>query len=223
VTVVARDAVTANALATAACIEGANAGMALIEDTPHAEGILVRRGGVLVRSSGFATRERPRVIRAAAITDWPAGFRVTMSIRLVDGTGRGAQRRPYVGVWAEDPANGNKLIRVIAFWANDPRYYNELSILFNRAGRSRDRMEGTARATRPAGKYDLMWDGLDDQMAPVPSGTYRIVVETNRENGSYGKQSGLITCGGEPSEVKISGTANFEPITIEYGPRTNAV
>ena len=146
-----------------------------------------------------------------------------MAIRLLEGTGRGAQYRPYLGVWAEDPANSNKLIRVIAFWANDPRYYNELSILFNRAGRSRDRMQALARATRPSGKYDLMWDGLDDQMAPVPSGTYRIVVETHRENGSYGKQSGLIACAGEPAEVKISGTANFEPITVQYGPRTNAV
>jgi thiamine biosynthesis lipoprotein len=222
-TVIARDAVTANALATAVCIEGPESGMALIESTPHAEAILVTRAGVTLRSSGFARRERPRVTRVAAIADWPAGFRVTMSIRLLEGTGRGAQYRPYLGVWAEDPANSNKLIRVIAFWANDPRYYNELSILFNRAGRSRDRMQALARATRPSGKYDLMWDGLDDQMAPVPSGTYRIVVETHRENGSYGKQSGLIACAGEPAEVKISGTANFEPITVQYGPRTNAV
>jgi len=197
--------------------------MALIESTPHAEAILVTQAGVTLRSSGFARREPPRVTRVAAIADWPAGFRVTMSIRLLEGTGRGAQYRPYLGVWAEDPANSNKLIRVIAFWANDPRYYNELSILFNRAGRSRDRMQALARATRPSGKYDLMWDGLDDHMAPVPSGTYRIVVETHRENGSYGKQSGLIACAGEPAEVKISGTANFEPITVQYGPRTNAL
>jgi thiamine biosynthesis lipoprotein ApbE len=222
-TVIARDAVTANALATAACIEGPEAGMALIENTLHAEAILVTSAGVSLRSSGFARRERSRVIRAVAMADWPAGFRVTLSIRLLEGTGRGAQYRPYVGVWVEDPANSNKLIRVIAFWANDSRYYNELSILFNRAGRSRDRMDAVARATRPSGKYDLMWDGLNDQMAPVPTGTYRIVVETHRENGSYGKQSGLITCEGEPSEVKISGTANFEPITVQYGPRTNAV
>jgi thiamine biosynthesis lipoprotein len=222
-TVIARDTITANALATAACIEGPEGGMALIESTPHAEAILVTRAGVPLRSSGFGRRERPRIVHVAAIADWPAGFRVTMSIRLLEGTGRGAQNRPYVGVWAEDPANSNKLIRVIAFWANDPRYYNELAILFNRAGRSRDRMDAVARATRPSGKYDLMWDGMDDQMMPVPSGTYRIVVETHRENGSYGKQSGLITCAGEPSEVKISGTANTEPITVQYGPRTNAV
>jgi thiamine biosynthesis lipoprotein len=222
-TVIARDAVTANALATAACIEGPETGMALIESTPHSEAILVTRAGVPLRSSGFAGRERPRAVLAPAIADWPAGFRVTMSIRLLEGTGRGAQNRPYVGVWAEDPANSNKLVRVIAFWANDPRYYNELAILFNRSGRSHDRMHAVARATRPSGKYDLMWEGLDDQMAPVPAGTYRIVVETHRENGSYGKQSGLITCAGDPSEVKISGTANFEPITVQYGPRPNAV
>jgi hypothetical protein len=222
-TVIARDAVTANALAAAACIEGPETGMALIENTPRAEAILVTRAGGALRSSGFPRRERPRVIHAAAIADWPAGFRVTLSIRLLEGAGRGAQYRPYVGVWAEDPANSNKLIRVIAFWANDPRYYNELAILFNRAGRSRERMDAVARATRPPGKYDLMWDGLNDQMTPMPAGTYRIVVETHRENGSYGKTSGLITCAGEPSEVKISGTANYEAITVQYGPRTSAV
>ena len=222
-TVIARNTLTANALATAACIESPEAGMGLIESTPYAEAILVTRSGSVLRSSGFGRRERASVIRAAGIAEWPGGYRVTMSVRLLEGTGRGAQNRPYVGVWAEDPANGNKLIRVIAFWANDPRYYNELAILFNRAGRSRDRMDVFARATRPSGKYDLMWDGLDDQMAPVPSGTYRIVIETHRENGSYGKQSGLITCAGEPTDVKIPGTANTEPITVQYGPATKAV
>ena len=197
--------------------------MGLIESTPYAEAILVTQPGTVLRTSGFGRRERASVIRAAGIAEWPSGYRVTMSVRLLEGTGRGVQNRPYVGVWAEDPANGNKLIRVIAFWANDPRYYNELAILFNRAGRSRDRMDVFARATRPSGKYDLMWDGLDDQMAPVPSGTYRIVVETHRENGSYGKQSGLITCAGEPTDGKISGTANTEPITVQYGPATKAV
>ena len=57
-TVVARDAVTANALATTLCLVGAEDGLRLVESTPGAEALWTS-SGVLERTSGFARLERP--------------------------------------------------------------------------------------------------------------------------------------------------------------------
>ena len=219
-TVTAHDAVTANALATAACVLGADAGLRVVERTPGAQALLVTSSGIVHRSTGFARFERTPFTGVAAAGAWPDGYQLTMALTLLQTTGRGAVHRPYVGVWVEDASN--KLVRVLAFWANEPKYYGELSILFNRAGRNHDRLHTLARATRSPGKYDLVWDGLDDQRAPVPSGTYKIVVETNQEGGSYAKQSGVITCGDDPADLMLSGSVNVEPIAIRYGPKRGA-
>jgi hypothetical protein len=112
--------------------------------------------------------EQAAVQQAPAGGAWPEGFQLSLTLTLLQTTGRGAVHRPYVGVWAEDMSS--KLVRVLAFWANEPRYYGELSILFNRAGRKPDRLHALARATRLPGRYDLVWDGLDDQRAPVAPG-----------------------------------------------------
>lgn len=228
-TVVAPDAVTANALATTLCMVGEDEGMRLVEATPGAAALRIDAGGSVRRSAGFARLERPPMVRTVAlVADWPQGFQVTVSLTLKEGEGasrgrggrggRGAAKRPYVGVWVEDVTTG-KLARVLAFWADKPRYFTELSVFANRVVRDQNLQYSFARATRPPGNYQLVWDGLDDQRKPVPSGTYRIVVETNQEHGSYTKQSGTIACENVPAEAMLSGTVNFEPVTIQYGPR----
>ena len=214
-TVVAPDAVTANALATASCIAGADTGLMLVDRMPGASALFVTSSGDERRTSGFVAIEQAP-IAAADPAGWPNGFRLTLKMTLVQTSGRAGLHRPYVGVWAENASN--KMVRILAFWANERRYYTELSILFNRAGRSQDRLHSVARATRAPGAYELMWDGLDDQGAPVPSGAYKITVETNQEGGSYAKQSGIITCGDQPAEISLPASVNVEPISIRYGP-----
>jgi hypothetical protein len=74
------------------------------------------------------------------------------------------------------------------------------------------------RATRSPGKYDLVWDGLDNNNRPVARGTYRITVETNQEHGSYAKQSGTIEIGDSPTAITLPATRNFDAVTVRYGP-----
>jgi hypothetical protein len=114
----------------------------------------------------------------------------------------------------------NKLVRVLALWANKPRYYGELSILFNRAGQNSDNLTSVARATRMPGTYSLVWDGLNEQKMPAGMDSYKIVVETNQEGGSYAKQGGTIICGDSSAELKLPGTVNFEPVLVQYGPKS---
>ena len=67
-----------------------------------------------------------------------------------------------------------------------------------------------------------MWNGLDEAEKPVPEGTYRIVIETNQQDGDYAKQSGTIACGATPAKLDLRSTVNFEDVRIQYGPRTTA-
>jgi hypothetical protein len=130
--------------------------------------------------------------------------------------GRGFVKRPYVAVWVE--SEQGKLVRILAFWASKPRYYSELSSFWTAVG-NQNKLYSLARATRPAGNYQLMWDGLDDGNKPVPSGTYRVVVETNQEHGTYGKRSAAIECGSNAMTARLDATANFEAVVINYGPK----
>jgi thiamine biosynthesis lipoprotein len=125
-------------------------------------------------------------------------------------------RRPYVAVWAED-SNG-KLVRNIEAWANKQKYLPDLDDWWKINGRTYDAISIT-KPTREPGKYRLVWNGLDERGQPVPPGTYRIIVETNREHGNYYKRNTNILCGLKPSSASLPGTPEFETVAIEYGPK----
>ena len=212
-TVIAADGITANALATALCILPSREGLKLVEETPDAECLVVERDGTQWRSSGFGAYERPRFI-ATADAGWHTGFEVSIELTLKAIAGNRV-RRPYVAVWAED--TNKKLVRNIAVWANKPRYLQDLNTWWDRNG-NHD-VSSMTRATRPPGRYRLVWDGLDDKGRPVSEGTYRICVETNREHGSHAAANGLLECSSKPATVMLKETGEFEAITVEYGPR----
>jgi len=124
-----------------------------------------------------------------------------------------------VAVWVED--SSGELVRMLAFWGNKSKYYGDLSNAWALLGRNANRIRSVSRATRPPGKYELVWDGLDEQHKPVPLGTYRIVVETNQEHGTYAKQSGTINLGESPTSITLPPTTNFDAVLVEFGPKQN--
>jgi thiamine biosynthesis lipoprotein ApbE len=215
-TVVAADCVTANALATALCVMSPPEGMRLVEQTPGADCLMIARDGGQLRSSGFAAHERPRVARAVGIAAWQKGYEVSVVLALKEILGFRVHR-PYVAIWAEDLSG--KLVRNISVWAQKPRYLPDLRTWWSRNGGSRE-VESMTQPTRPPGRYRVVWDGLDDQGQPVPPGTYRITVETNREHGDYAKVNGPIECDAKPAKITFKATGEFEDIIVEYGPRS---
>ncbi len=230
-TVMAPTCVTANALATAACVLDAGETLELVHAVPGARALLVTADGALVRSAGFGAVERPLPVRTAADTNWPAGYAVSIALTITTGGsnggfggfrgfGRGRGRRPYVAVWVED-GNG-KLVRVLVLWGSKWRYLTDMPGILNAIGRDQNLLYSVSRATRDPGHYDLIWDGLDDHGKAVPNGTYRIVVEVNQEHGNYAKQAGTIACGNEPATATLRATVDFEAVEIAYGPRATS-
>jgi thiamine biosynthesis lipoprotein len=217
-TVVAADAVTANALATTLCLTSADEGVRLVEATAGAEGLRIA-SGVLTRTSGFALLERPGNVQThaaeqpPAASNWPRGYQVAINLPLTSGK---SSKRPYVAVWVED--SSNKLVRVLAIWVGKSKYYSTLSTFWGVVGGNFKSFRPVTRATRSAGSYDLVWDGLDNDRKAVPLGSYRITVETNQEDGTYAKQVGTIDISDSPASTTLPATTNFGGVVVKYGP-----
>jgi FAD:protein FMN transferase len=212
-TVIASDTVTANALATTVCLTSAQDGLQLVESTPGAEAMRIA-SGLVQRTSGFARLERSSAAQTPATTNWPAGYQVAITLPL---TAPRSSKRPYVAVWVED--SSGKLVRVLAIWGDKSKYFPDLSMLWDRVHGNVGQFRSVTRATRPAGKYALVWDGLDNDHKPLPLGSYRITVETNQEHGSYAKQAGTINLGDSPTSITLPATTNFDAVLVQYGPR----
>lgn len=217
-TVVARDPVTANALATTLCVVGAEEGMDLVEQTDDAEAIRIDVNGVAQRTSGFAALERFREVVQAGNSNWPAGFEVSIAVTITKP--KPGEDPAYLAAWVEDTSG--KLVRTIVFWGSKAKYQPELASFWIITGGSPSLLYKVTKVTRVAGSYKIAWNGLDDDGKSVPKGNYRITIETNRYHGQYGKQSGMIACNNDPASTMLSGTINFEPITITYGPKPTA-
>jgi thiamine biosynthesis lipoprotein len=211
-TVVANDAVTANALATLLCVTGAAYGFPIVEATPGAEALRVERG-VVERTSGFVLQERPATAQTPAAA-WPASNQLTITLPLKPGR---SSKRPYVAVWVED--SSGKLVNMLALWGTKSKYYPDLSTIWGLVHGIFSPFRSVTRATRPAGQYQLVWKGLDNDGKPVPPGSYRITVETNQEHGTYAKESGTIVIGNGPASITLPATANFDQVLVQYGPR----
>lgn len=191
--IAAKDAVTANALSTWMCITGS---------------------APLER---FAARQfqAPRLVNASA-AGWAKDFEVSIKLTLKSPEGGFRVRRPYIAVWAEDESG--KVIKNIAVWADRPRWLPDLYSWYKANGSGRE-LYSLAKATRGAGQYKLVWDGLDEKGQPVPAGNYKIWVESNREHGTYAKESAVIACAAKEAMVTSKGNSEFEAVEIKYGPK----
>lgn len=207
VTVVAHDNATANALATSLSILTPAEGLALIAATPGSDAMLVTAGGDVLRSPGFARYE------ARAIPPVRAAGTVQATL-AIDVTPQAWNRhRPYVAVWVTDTAG--KHIRTLAMWGDRPKYLREVSRWWSYAMNDAALVDAVARATRPAGKYTLEWDGLDQSGAEVPAGPYQFWLEVAFEDGAHSSKSAVVACGATPASGTIAAADAFTGARID--------
>lgn len=238
--VVAPDAVTANALSTAASIAGPVAGASLAEAHGASGYYFVGANGVTTAGgilSGTTLRPvaapvapdpaapaapapaAPAKEAPAAAAPWPAGYEVTMPVTLKKHTGPREIFRPYVVVWVENMQE--RVVRTVTLWGTEPRWQGKLSMWSYQARprpRSTNGPGATTRATRAPGSYLVTWDGKDDFGDPVPAGTYKLSLEICREDGHHVLEEVTLTCGAEPVSGEWRETAESAAATVRYGP-----
>jgi thiamine biosynthesis lipoprotein ApbE len=222
-TVVAADNVTANALATSLCVLSPEESLRLIATVPGAACLLVTADGRHIRSPGWdrwevptpTAVETPQPVNAEGA--WPKDYQVMLTLTLTAQPDAKRFRRPYVAVWIED-ADG-KTVRSLSVWGNSSRWQPTLSTWWKVAKNDSALVKTVSRATRAPGKYQLAWDGKDDQGKPVVQGAYIVRVEVIREHGKHVYQTGAIDCLAEPAKTTLKKTVENDDTAVEYGPR----
>jgi FAD:protein FMN transferase len=225
-TVVSSNNAVSNALATTLCVLRPDEGLAFAKTIPGVECLIIAADGRELRTANFAKLEGrlpvatvlPAAPQTAKAGAWPIGFQVTLALTLKTPTVSGKQRvkRPYVAVWIED-ADG-KRVRTVAVWGNAPKYWPTLREWWKLARGDQAWAATITRATRSAGQHRVAWDGMDDKGAPLPPGTYTVVLEVSREHGTYCVERGTIACVKAAAQGKIPAAAEFAEGQITFGP-----
>ena len=224
-TVVAASNAVANALATTLCVLKPDEGLAFAKTIPGVACLIVAADGRQLRTANFAPLEgrlptavvqMPTPPSAAKPGAWPNGFQVTLTLTLKTPTGGKKIKRPYVAVWIED--GDGKRVRTVAVWGNQRKYMPDLREWWKVAREDEQWASGITRATRSAGQHRIAWDGADDKGAPLPPGTYAVVLEVNREHGTYSIERGTILCAKTTAQGKIAAAAEFAEAQIVFGP-----
>ena len=230
-TVIAPNAETAGALATAFSVLTPAESQQLAARTPGVDYLLITADGRELRSTGWAAYQLPGIRNvawaprpAAAVPSagmWNPAYELNIGLELprIDDA---RYRRPYVAVWIEDADHFP--VRTLALWFKNPRWLPELKQWY-RDDQVRNLSEGTdisktiSSATRPAGKYTLKWDGKDNEGKTVKAGKYSIVVETSREHGGYQVERSEMSFNGQPQQATLQPGKEMGPVTLAYGKR----
>jgi thiamine biosynthesis lipoprotein len=237
VTVVAPTAAEADALATALCVLDPAEGIALIDRQKVAACLIVDRSGAVHRSRLW-NRFKARSSRAMAAT-WPSDYEVSLSFTLVNSwktvnRQRGKRRkfkRHGTAVWIED-AQGYR-VRLLALWfdRDEMGYVRDLDDFWrdgwvlSGGGADYRPLRTVSRASRPVGRYSLVWDGRDEQGQAVPQGKYRVRIDINREHGPpRGRErhtvaSVEIDCGEQRAHGVVKDQPELAEVSVTYGRR----
>ncbi len=97
--------------------------------------------------------------------------------------------RPYVAVWIETAKGRHQ--RDLALWYDlkmkddeGTKWLKDLRLWWRRSGRQLEfPVDGLSGATRPVGTHELVFAAGSPQLADLPAGEYRLVVEAAREVG----------------------------------------
>ena len=140
----------------------------------------------------------------------------------------GRYQRPYVAAWVED--KDGFPVRTLLLWLlqseKGQRWLPDLrrwhrGDQIRRLAEDKDLVATVSGATRNPGKYSVVWDGKDDQGAPVKPGTYTFYLESAREHGAYQLMKHEFTVGGPPFTAPLKDADELKGVTLEYRRRPN--
>jgi thiamine biosynthesis lipoprotein len=178
--VVAPDAATADAVATALSTQPASQGIDWINTLDGVEAA-VTSAGIQVTSKGWHNY----MLNNNRLPHQPQN---NLSIEYqIPQINEGKYHRPYLALWITDTRN--KSVRHLMLLGESERWAKENTRWWRRVGRKIPGvLEAVARPTRLPGKYHLVWNYLNDQGQPVKPGKYWLHMEAAREGGGHDYQ-----------------------------------
>jgi hypothetical protein len=157
-------------------------------------------------------------------SSWGDSFELLVKLEINrPNTGKRRYQRPYLAVSVEDK-NGSR-VRTLTLWVTATKHGSQWIPDLRRWYRSDqsrrlvadvDRLATIARPTREPGKYDIIWDGKDDQGKPVGRGEYTLFIEAAREHGTYQSIRQAIRLDDRPFATDLKGNIEIKAASIEY-------
>ena len=217
-TVMAADAMTADALATAFCVLPPEESLKVAQRMSGVECLIVDEKGKRHATRGF----QDLVAKATESTGgggdsaFPKGHELAITLALPKMDAR-RYERPYVAVWVEDSKGAH--IATLALWGRNRRWVSELTNWWKKDPEARDRVDAVGRASRGPGEYRLSWNGADDAGAGVAPGEYTVVIEVSREHGGHTTTRQKIVCGDKEAAAEFTANKELASASLRYGPR----
>ncbi len=215
--VIAPDAVTADALATIFNVLQPAESMAMADALPGVSCLIVAHDGGVFRSRGW----KERSVNVPVAADNAPGYEMKVDFEL-DKPEAERYLRPYVAIWIED--KDDFPVRTLSLWLlkgeKGLRWLPDLK-RWSRSDKTRRLADTTdivpliSSATRNPGKYSVTWDGLDDSKKPLPAGEYTLYIEAAREKGTYQIMKHAFKVG-EPFKKDLEGNIEVKGATIDY-------
>ncbi|MEP4889114.1 MAG: DUF2271 domain-containing protein [Aliiglaciecola sp.] len=178
--VIAKNATTADAVATALSTQSASKGIEWVNKLQGVEA-LVRSEGIVVTSGGW---------HQFVPTPWQEDNQAKESLNIeyqIPSFDTAKYHRPYLALWISD--SNNNTLRQLLLLGESERWAKENNRWWRRVGRKLPGLlDAVARPTRLPGKYHLSWDGLNNQGESVKPGEFILHVEAAREGGGHDYQ-----------------------------------
>lgn len=207
--VVAPDAATADAVATALSIQPAIKGIDWVNSLDGVEAA-VTSAGIQLTSKGWHNY----MFNNNRLPNQPEN---NLSIEYqIPHINEGKYHRPYLALWITDTRN--KSVRHLMLLGESERWAKENTRWWRRVGRKIPGvLEAVARPTRLPGKYHLTWNYLNDQGQPVEPGKYWLHMEAAREGGGHDYQKVAIDTGAGWLEHTLPAKGELGTVAIRKG------
>ncbi len=210
--VVAADAATADALATALTVLPIRDGPALADRIDGAAALIVGDAGVPFTSSRW-----PQLLAAVAQDATATTHRVLIDYEI-PAQDAPRYRQPYLALWIE--REDGQPVRQLHVLGDRSRWLGELPRWWRHYGRNDPAAAlGIARPTRAPGQYTIAWDGRDDFGRMQPEGRYLLRVEAAREHGGHEDLSIPFALGDRQLELQQHGHGEVGRIVLRYDKR----
>lgn len=212
-TVVAKDAATADALATALSVMPIRKGLDLIERLPDTDALLVSESGKTFASTGWYGLLTPDERHDP---QWLPGFTFVVDYQIPEHE-VADYRRPYLAIWMTD--RNHEPLRQLLLLGESERWMQEVRTWWRRAGRADESaIDGIVRPTRRPGQYSLSWDGRDDKGHGVKAGDYILCVEAAREHGEREYLEIPLSVGKNGFTLERRGTKEIGRVEVRFAP-----
>lgn len=215
--VYAKNAMTADALATALMVMNISDGISMVEGLRGVEASITAEDGRTYSTSGWASLEESAPAPAAAgnASSWPKGYQLTVDLEIPD-LDVPKYVRPYVAAWIAD--EDRNLIRILMLAGDEPRWMEENYYWFRRFGRKAGSLvDAMSGPTRRPGVYTLVWDGLNDDGEAVAPGDYILHVEAAREHGGHQHDSLDLPLSAGAFTDEIPAGAELGTVRVRFG------